>query len=309
MFTIISQAFNRTAQNWKMVLTVFFINLLLGLILARPAYTTLKSESQQSLEFDKLVPDFDFTVLIDFLNKSSTALTPFWTLGIILSLVYLILNVFFAGGILTQFAQRGTFRLMDFFKNSAQYFGKFLLVFLLEVAVILAILIFSIILLGIFIIAADGSTEPMYMAWLTPPFLIIGFLLTVVLNIGNYAKVILFKNITLNAWDGFWKATNYIFQNFKTMRIYWAIILIAVIFLLVYLFLESAIGMTSGFKIFIMFIIQQVFIFGRVFLKMWTLSGAFEYLSLKPIPIPIQPQVQVIEGDDDSENIENKLSE
>lgn len=307
MFTILSQAFNRTARNWKMVLTVFIVNLALGLMLAAPLYNVLQSEAQGSLEFNKLIGGFDLTVIIDFLSTSGKKLPPFWLLGFVLSLLYLVLNIFFAGGILSQFALRGTFRISDFLKNSAQYFGKFLLVFLIELVALLGVCIISFIFLGVVLLVSDGSTEPVQMAWLTPFFLISGFLFTIVLNIGNYAKVILFKNLSLNAWLGFWKATNYIFQNFKTMRIYWAIIAVAIILVLVYLFLESAIGMNSPFKIFVMFIVQQAFIFGRVFIKMWMLSGAFDYITLKPVaPAPI---FVITDSNETSDNIESKLSE
>ena len=34
-----------------------------------------------------------------------------------------------------------------------------------------------------------------------------------------------------------------------------------------------------------MFLIQQVFVFSRVFVKVWNLSNAFDYVSLKPIPL------------------------
>lgn len=309
MFTILSQAFNRTARNWKMVLTVFIVNLALGLMLAAPLYNVLQSEAQGSLEFNKLIGGFDLTVIIDFLSTSGKKLPPFWLLGFVLSLLYLVLNIFFAGGILSQFALRGTFRISDFLKNSAQYFGKFLLVFLIELVALLGICIISFIFLGVVLLVSDGSTEPVQMAWLTPFFLISGFLFTIVLNIGNYAKVILFKNLSLNAWLGFWKATNYIFQNFKTMRIYWAIIAVAIILVLVYLFLESAIGMNSPFKIFVMFIVQQAFIFGRVFIKMWMLSGAFDYITLKPVPLAPAPIFVITDSNETSDNIESKLSE
>jgi len=309
MFTILSQAFNRTARNWKMVLTVFIVNISFGLILAAPLYNVLQSEAQGSLEFNKLISGFDLTVIIDFLSKSGKSLPPFWLLGFALSVIYLILNIFFAGGILSQFALRGTFRLNEFFRNCTNYFGKFLLVFLIELVALLGVCIVSFIFLGISLLASDGSTEPVQMAWLTPSLLLSGFMFTVVLNIGNYAKVILFKNFSLNAWLGFWKATNYILHNFKTMRIYWAILVVAVILVLLYLFLESAIGLSSVFKIFVMFFVQQAFIFGRVFLKMWMLSGAFDYLSLKPIPLAPSPFSAATQAKELSDDSESKLSE
>lgn len=308
MFTILSQAFKRTSRNWKMVLTVFILNLSLGLILATPLYNMLQTESQNSLEFEKLLTGFDFTVISDFLSQGRKSLRPFWLLSLALSAIYLILNIFFAGGILAQFTKRGSFTLDNFFKNSAQHFGRFLLVFLFELVALLGVAIISFVCMGISLLASEGSTEPVQLAWLTPALLFSGFLLTIVLNIGHYAKVILFKNISVSAWAGFWKAAGYLLHNFKTMRIYWAILIMAVALVLLYLFIESAIGMTSAFKIGIMFILQQVFIFCRVFVKIWMLSGAFEYLSLKPIHITTiaKPDKDGIIGLSDSN--ESKLS-
>lgn len=308
MFTILSQAFKRTARNWKMVLTVFILNLSLGLILATPLYNMLQSETQNSLEFEKLLTGFDFTVISDFLSQGRKSLRPFWLLSLALSVIYLILNIFFAGGILAQFTKRGSFTLDNFFKNSAQHFGRFLLVFLIELVALLGVAVISFACISISLVASDGSTEPVQLALLIPSLLLSGILLTVVLNIGHYAKAILFKNLSVNAWVSFWKAAGYILHNFKTMRIYWAILIVAVALVLLYLFVESAIGMTSSFKIGIMFILQQVFIFCRVFVKIWMLSGAFEYLSLKPIQITIipKPDRNAISGPSDSN--ESKLS-
>jgi hypothetical protein len=47
--------------------------------------------------------------------------------------------------------------------------------------------------------------------------------------------------------------------------------------------------MTSGFTIWLMFFVQQAFIFGRVFIRIWNLSNAFDYLSLRPIPLTVKP--------------------
>jgi hypothetical protein len=82
------------------------------------------------------------------------------------------------------------------------------------------------------------------------------------------------------------------------MQIYWAVVVVNLVVMLVYLFLESSIGMTSGFKIWLMFIIQQFFILCRVFIRTWNLSNAFDFVSLRPIPLtpkPIVIEPEVIE--------------
>jgi hypothetical protein len=321
MLTILTQAFRRTTQNWKMVLVIFLVNFGLGLILAFPAFNILQAESDNSLAFNNLIADLDFTVFSDFLRISGKALKPLLPIGLILTTVYAILNIFFSGGILSQFTIRDTFRLFDFLKNSAHHFVRFLLLFLVQLLFLLFAAIVSLVLFGVFGAIGWGDTELKFFAWMIPPIAFLFFYLTYLFNVGEYAKVLLHRDALLNPWKAFWKASNYVFRNFKTMQVYWSVLLVTFLFLLFYLWLESSIGMTSGFTIWLMFFVQQSFIFGRVFIRIWNLSNTFDYLSLRPIPLTVKPVIitpiiesSVIEDNNNETNAEegeqeNKLSE
>jgi hypothetical protein len=317
MLTILTQAFRRTTQNWKIVLLIFLVNFCLGLCLALPVFNILQAESHGSLAFNNLVADFDFTVFNDFLNKSSQSLKPIFPISLVLSIAYVVLNVFFSGGILSQFTIRDTFRITDFLKNSAHYFGKFFLLFLLQVLALIIFSIISILILLVFGKLASGNTEPKFVLTMIPAFIFVGIYLSYILNVGDYAKVLLHRDSLINPWQAFWKASHYVIQNFKTMYIYWAVLLAAAILMLFYLWLESVIGMVSGLTIGLMFLIQQVFIFCRVFVRTWNLSNAYDYVSLRPIPITIHPIIvePIFEEESEStsiqeeDNTENKLSE
>ncbi|AFK02619.1 hypothetical protein Emtol_1473 [Emticicia oligotrophica DSM 17448] len=318
MFTILTQAFRRTAQNWPVVLGVFFINFALGLIIAFPSFSILRAESQQSLAFEKLVGGFDFTVFYDFMHKNGKSLTPLLPISLGLSLLYSILNVLFAGGIISQFALRNPFRLGAFLQNSWQYFLRFLGVFLLQIFCLIIILIASALLFSLFDSVAKGSTEPTFAAWMILPMAFAFFYITYVLNVGDYARILLFRDELLNPIQAFWKAIEYVFRNLKAMQVYWAVMVLSLILSLIYLLIESRIGMTSGFKIILMFVVQQAFIFGRIFIRIWQLSNAFDFVSLRPIPLT--PKTIIIEHKiteetiqepktDEKQNIDTKLSE
>ena len=162
---------------------------------------------------------------------------------------------------------------------------------MLQVVFLIIALIAIFVVFGIFGVIADGKTEPTFVAWMIFPSAFAFFIITFLLNVGDYARVLLHRDDLLNPWKAFWKATEYIFQNFKTMQVYWAIVVVGFLVVLIYLFLESAIGMTSGFKIWLMFIIQQFFIFCRVFIRTWNLSNAFDFVSLRPIPLTTKPLI------------------
>lgn len=318
MFTILRQAFRRTAQNWQIVLVIFLVNFTLGLIMAFPSFSIIKAESEQSLAFEKLIKDFDFTVFYDFMHKNGKSLISMLPVSLVLSGFYIALNVFFSGGILSQFTLRNSFKLNEFLKNSGHYFLRFFLLFLLQVVFLIIAFIAIFIVFSIFGGIADGKTEPTFVAWMIFPSAFAFFIITLLLNVGDYAKVLLHRDELLNPWKAFWKATEYICRNFKTMQIYWAVVVVSFAVMLVYLFLESSIGMTSGFKIGLMFIIQQFFIFCRVFIRTWNLSNAFDFVSLRPIPLTPKPVIikpEIIEAADEATateentNTESKLSE
>jgi hypothetical protein len=289
MFTILRQAFRRTAQNWQIVLVIFLVNFTLGLIVAFPSFSIIKAESEQSLAFEKLIKDFDFTVFYDFMHKNGKSLVSIMPVSLLLAGLYTILNIFFSGGILSQFTIRDTFKLSEFLKNSWHYFLRFFVLFIVQIIFLIIALLATFIVFGIFGVIADGKTEPTFVAWMIFPSAFTFFIITFLLNVGDYARVLLHRDDLLNPWKAFWKATEYIFRNFKTMQVYWAIVLVGFAVILVYLILESTIGMTSGFKIWLMFIIQQFFIFCRVFIRTWNLSNAFDFVSLRPIPLTPKP--------------------
>ena len=312
MLTILTQAFRRTRQNWKIVLLLFLVNFCLGLVLAFPTFNILQTEANNSLAFNNLVADFDFTVFSDFLRKSAKSLMPLLTISLVLTVVYTFLKIFFSGGILSQFTIRDTFRVTDFLKNSTHYFGRFLLLFLVQLLFLLLTLGVCIVFFGIFGAIGYGGTETKFFAWMIPPIVFTLYYFTYLLNVGEYAKVLLHRDTLLNPWKAFWKASGYVNKNFKTMQIYWSVIFVSVVLVLLYLWIESNIGMTSGFTIWLMFLIQQAFVFGRVFIKIWNLSNAFDYISLKPIPLTIKPQIiEPIEQESNNgeDEQENKLSE
>ena len=291
MLTILTQAFRRTRQNWKIVLLLFLVNFCLGLVLAFPTFNILQTEANNSLAFNNLVADFDFTVFSDFLRKSGKSLMPLLPISLVLTVVYTFLKIFFSGGILSQFTIRDTFRVTDFLKNSTHYFGRFFLLFLVQLLFLLLTLSVCIVFFGVFGAIGFGGTETKFFAWMIPPIVFTLYYFTYLLNVGEYAKVLLHRDTLLNPWKAFWKASGYVNKNFKTMQIYWSVIFVSVVLVLLYLWIESNIGMTSGFTIWLMFLIQQTFVFGRVFIKIWNLSNAFDYISLKPIPLTIKPQI------------------
>lgn len=284
MLRILTKSFNQIAQKPLMVFFIYAFGFVLAMLVARPFYVTFLNEANTSVALDKLIADFDFMIFIDFFHQSQKAFQPFLPLVFTLGIVYLLLNTFFAGGILDA-PEQEKLKFPRFFEASARQFGRFalLLVFLfifLMVLVSLAGMFFF-----IFAAIAEGGSEKDYILWMIPPVLILVYFVGFVVIMGDYGRVMLFKSPTLTTYGAFWKAFSYIFKWPSAIALFWMIIVLGIILFVVYLGIDSLIGMNSTLTIFVMFVVQQVFVFARTFLKISTQVAAKNYFEARPIEL------------------------
>lgn len=284
MINIFSKTFLVLFKKPLLVFSLYAVGFVLAMLVARPFYVTFLNEANTSVALDKLVADFDFMIFTDFFHQSQKAFQPFLPLIFTLGIVYLLLNTFFAGGILVTTEQE-KFNFPRFFEASAHHFGRFamLLVFLfifLMVLVSLAGMFFF-----IFAAIAEGGSEKDYILWMIPPVLILVYFVGFVVIMGDYGRVMLFKSKSLSPYSAFWKAFSYIFKRPTAIALFWLIIVLGIILSVVYLGIDSLIGMHSGLTIFIMFLVQQGFVFARTFLKISTQIAAQNYFEARPIEL------------------------
>lgn len=284
MINIFSKTFLNLFKKPLLVLFLYLVGFVFAMLVARPFYVTFLNEANTSVALDKLISDFDFMIFTDFFHQGQKAFRPFLPLIFTLGIVYLLLNTFFSGGILDA-TEQDKFRFPRFFEASAKHFGRFafLLVFLfifLMVLVSLAGMFFF-----IFAAVAEGGSEKDYILWMIPPVLILVYFVGFVVIIGDYARVMLFQLPILTPYNAFWKAFTYIFKRPSAIALFWLIIVLGIILSVVYLGIDSLIGMHAGLTIFIMFLVQQVFVFGRTFLKISTQVAAKNYLEARPVEL------------------------
>jgi hypothetical protein len=272
---------------WKkpfLVLFVYAIGFVLAMIVARPFYVTILNEANSSVALDRLIADFDFLIFSDFMNQSAKAFKPFVPLVAFLGFVYLLLSTFFAGGILDSTEQQ-KFTVSRFLQASAQYFGRFAMLLVYLIIFVAALLALSGMFFFIFASIKENGNERDYFLLMLPPIAILAYFIGFAIVLGDYARVMLFKSESLSALDAFWKSFSYIFKRQGTVLLFWIIIVLGLVLSTIYLGIDGAIGMHSGFTIFVMFLIQQIFVFARTFLKVLTLVSAKNYFESNPVSL------------------------
>lgn len=277
---ILGSGFSLVMRSWRMVLWLYGVNFLLGLLMLLPAYSILRQETGSSLEYLKLLNGFDYTVYADFKRYHGSVIDLLKSIGFWLGLLSLILAVFFSGGILFQLAvgpdRRQTFRLGGFLAASAQYVGRFFRLSL-WVGGSLFLLAFFFMLVGALLVLGLSDTlregEMIYV--LIGCFLLFSFSALVLLCVGDYAKILLFRQDSSRILPVVGQAIRFVRTHFqKTFGYYLILVSMGTATFAIYFLMDSWIVASGWFGIVLLFLIQQFFIFSRVFLKVWTLATA-----------------------------------
>ena len=286
--TSLLTSFHQTLGSRRLLWLIYGITLTLGLLAALPFYSTLIVEDQNSRAFLNLLNGFDYTVYSDFMHRSEQAIRPLMSVGRWLGALYLFLSVFFAGGILLRFSQPNSrFSVGMFWQGCSHYVGRFLRLFGVT-------FLFVVVGGGIWLVVGslvgvslnDTLTERGQF-WIGVAFFALFFLTaTLLLCIGDFAKVLMFREDEHNAFRAFGQAGRLVLRNLaRTYGLYWFLIAIGTALFGIYFLLDEAILMSDWLTILIMFISQQALVFARVFLKIWWVGTAYNLYQTLPQPV------------------------
>lgn len=289
--------FKSAFKTKKLSITIYIITLCLALCLALPFGNTIEKEAGSSMAFVSLLKDFDYTVYKDFMNQSSKAIGPYLSVAVWAGLFYLILTIFFEGGILTILKRReGKYSLSAFWKGSAEYFSRFLRLAIYSVVIQIIVFLAVYIPLANILDSAYGTVEsevPLFYIGLSGMMIHL-ILFIFVLTVADYAKIMIVENENFKPLKTLLKSFAFVIKHFiSTYFLYLSLLLFPVFLFIIYIKFEAVIGMSIGAGIFLVFIIQQLLIWCRVFIKIWFLGselnlyGKFERREkqIKKIPV------------------------
>ena len=271
------------AKSKRMTTLIYSVTLLLALVIAIPFHSVLIAQAGNTMALSSLVKHFDYTSYTDFMRQSGKAIRPFLLTAVWMGFFFLLFTIFFTGGVLTILTEENKFTVKDFLTGCGKYFMRFLrlaVYIIIIISVIEGLLIFVI---GVILAAAYTTVQSeasLFYIFLVGT--IIGLLfLTLFLTISDYAKVILFREDSKKVLKSMWTSTKFVLRHFFGAFLLYLLLLIApVVFFILYFLLDESIGMISGFTIFIMFLIQQVLIWLRTWVKIWFLGSELTYFDL-----------------------------
>jgi hypothetical protein len=282
-----STGFRRATSEPKMVLVLFVINILTAIPLAMAFREVLKAGLGSSMAPSELMEGMDFTVLADFMRLHSEAVSAVFSQIAWVMVLYMLVNTFLSGGILTGLRWNNAHSpISEFFSGCARYFVRFLrLFFLFVVVLVIVVPILAMVLALLSQLFTRNSTSEIT-DFISGIVLIILFLIPVMilLMIADYAKIAVVVNDETAMVKTAWRSTEFVFSHFtKTVGLELMMLLVPIVLFAIYMVLDLNIGMTTDLTIIIMLIIQQLFMASRAWSKVFFFAGEMSlYQSLQP---------------------------
>ncbi len=266
-------------RRFGMWLLLFLFNFLFGLLATLPMFNLLENKLGRSLEIERLVPSFDFTVFSDFVNEHGDSVLVLLDQSRVLILFFFIFSIFLSGGILKSFKHNEesfTFRM--FWSGCTHYFWRLLrlTIYFFMVHVIVIALFIKLLLFMVGGDIGDLDSELVfyeYLRTLIPIYIIVA---SIFFMIHDYAKVHMVHEDKRFLFLPFWQSFGLVFKHFlSTFSLYWLNLFTFGGVVFAYVLLNRPADSSSA--ILYTFLIGQAFIFARIGTKMLNLASATIY--------------------------------
>ncbi len=298
MIKALRNGLNLVIENYKMVPIIYVVNLAAGLLLAIPftsqlgkeiAFKGVRDDLTTSFNFDwwsalqtskeglinTLRPAIDggFGPVFDNLELLlSGGFTRYSLVVFLLALVYISIAAFFNGGTLALYAdEKRSYSTGRFFSLSGFYYHH---LFALALTMVLLFLVIYKFLHPALFSVIDAIAAPLMSEkavwWLNfGGYLIFALLFVLIKIVFDYAKIILIKENHESSWFCIWLAFKFVVGHpLKTLGLYGLLLLISAAVMLVLGSLLEIINPTGIFVLIILVVLQQIFIFIKIGLRL-----------------------------------------
>jgi len=266
------------AQMWahkRMVFIFFLTNFLFGLLLMLPGRAALSGFAAQTLMGQKLAGRFSFDFLFEFIRENGTIVDVYTVLFMVVPALYWLFGLFLSGGAFAMFKSGEKFSAGDFWWNCGKYFGRFARLLLWSLPVFAVLLLLQFVWVGLerLIWGNDPYQYITYWgAWVKFGLRTVSILLFgVVLDYSRIYTVIADeKRMRISLWRGIKFALANLGQTFGlALTLYLA----GVIVLVLYNPIANNLSAPNGFVIFTLFLVQQLYMFWRMMLRLTLYSS------------------------------------
>lgn len=265
-------------QQPKMIVILWLINFIFGSIIFFLFFGQLSKAIGKSLIAESIQEKFDYNFLFEFLTYHGQSIRTIFSVAVFLIIIYFLISIFLYGGILFSLAhsqrandvEKSKVRFAPiFFQGAGKFFGRFfrLSIYSLILWIIFIIFIFLLTRVG-WVLTANGTNEQMAFYLFLVEIGIGFFLLFLIKMILDYTRIKIVTEDSRYVFRSLLKIIKFVFQRLgKTLSLYYLLIVTGVILFGIYWVLKLIIPSYSLVTIIITFIVYQLFIASRSWLK------------------------------------------
>lgn len=269
----IQQGIKLLFKNNKFIWLFWGANILFGVILSLPIYYILEDNLIHSVYSQKLSFGFDYTWYLQFMQLYKTTIgeIPYMIYGTVG--VYILIQVFFVGGLISVFNIPGKNHYVDFFYGGVRYWYRFTKIMLISlIFYAIAFLINDYLGLLVKMLFSDSARMTDFILRGSRYILLI-FLIGLVSIISDYTKVAIAVRDSEGVWTEIINVIKFLVKNFyQVFLIYFLVACVGAAGALIYNFTDSFLPKTTYAYFGLAFILQQLLIIFRLFVKMLFVS-------------------------------------
>jgi hypothetical protein len=252
----------------------------------------LKDSLTRNFWSERLVQSFDFQWFIEFEYKFHNTLKNVPIFLILVGIIFVLIQAFLAGGILEVLNSKSTKNLfIDFFYGCVRYFVRFLKVFLISIVCYAGLYYLNLIYIRyVDILTYNTESQLVVIIATTARYLLIAVLFGILNIIFDYVRIRIVVHQSYNTFEDIWLTFKFLIKNFiKVFSLFWFIAIVGLIIFLCYFFIDNIYNPTTFILIFIMFLIRQIYITGKIWVKLLFYSCQLElYREITAQVIPVE---------------------
>lgn len=265
------------ASSYRLLITIWFVTLIMVILVALPLKTALKNIFGQSVAVDRLSNGFDLGLTGDMGDRFGQLLSSATTGGLIVIIAGVLLYIFFTGGLFSQYTTAyGRLSRAAFFRSSAQNFVSFLLITLI---IYCFIGVYTMLILGIpagirMALAKGSVPEGHVMFWF---YAVWALGVPVWLLVADYSRRWMAatgsRMVFRALGEGFRALRGRFWFSYLAMLV---IVLLNAVCVAAILWFTAWMVPQKGFMIFLFFIATQLLFIFRLFMKAWRYATVCE---------------------------------
>ncbi len=274
----------RLLTHWRMWLIFYVSNLMFALLVMIPFRSWLTQAAGHSVAMSAS-GEFDFTFLTEALRNYS-GFSLLCTQAVVIAIAYLIFSAFLVGGALQLFVHHPErSKTQEFLAGGAAYFWRMLRLagyFLIMQIIVIVLLIGVLALLGLNPKEIESDVRYVQtLKFIVPIYL---FVAMVIAMVHDYVKIHLVRggNPLRNAFS---VGIRFVVHHFGSVLLLYICNLALLAGLVVaYFWIKPGMPTLSTGNILYGFLVSQAFLFGRIGVKLLTLSSAHALIEFKTAP-------------------------